>query len=92
MGQKLLGVAAGDHGPRFRVEKHAVVADGKDARQLMGDDHDCGAEAVAQLQDQIIEQARADRIEASRRFVEKQDFRIQRHGPRQARRASACRR
>src|SRR5437773_4704154 len=71
MGQKLLRVAAGDHGSRFRVEKHAVVADGKNARQLMGDNHHRRAQAVAQLQDKIVEQARADRIEASRRFVEK---------------------
>ena len=63
IGQELLGVTAGDHGPGFRVEKHAVIADRKDARQLMGDNHNRRAQAFAQLQDQIVEQARADRIE-----------------------------
>ena len=83
MGQKLLRVAAGYHGPRLRVEKHAVVANRKDARQLMSDNHNRGAQTVAQLQDKIVEQTRADRVQPGRRFVKKKYFRVERHGPRQ---------
>src|SRR5208337_179091 len=50
------------------IEEDAVVADGEDARQLMGDHDDRGAEAVAQLENKIIQQPRADRIETGRRF------------------------
>ena len=41
-------------------------------------------EAVAQLEDQVVEQARADRIEPGRRLVEEEDVGIERHGARQA--------
>ncbi len=41
-------------------------------------------QAVAQLEDQVVEQARADRIEPGRRLVEEQDVGIERHGARQA--------
>ena len=73
-----------DHRPRLDVEEDAVVADGEDARQLVRDDDDRRAEAVAQLEDQVVEQARADRVEAGRRLVEEQDLGIERHGARQA--------
>src|SRR5512139_2158855 len=43
-----LRVAVGDGGARLDVEEDAVVADGEDAGQLVGDDDDGGAEAVAQ--------------------------------------------
>ena len=92
MGQKLLRVTAGNHGPRFRVQKHTVVADGKNARQLVGDNHNRRAQTVAQLQDKIVEQTRADRIEAGRRFVEKQVFPDRAPWREPDRRASACRR
>ena len=71
MGQEILRVAAGDHRPRFRVEEYAVVADRENARQFMRDHQDGGAQTVAQVQDQIVEQARADRIESRRRLVKK---------------------
>ena len=56
MRQQFLRVAAGDHRARFRIEKYAVVADGEDARQLVGDDDDRRAQTVAQLENQIVEQ------------------------------------
>ena len=52
--------------------------------QLVRDDHDGRAEAVAQLEDQVVEQARADRVEAGGRLVEEEDLGIERHGARQA--------
>src|SRR5262249_909814 len=41
-----LGMPHRQHGLRFCVEEDALVANGKNARQLVGHDHDCGAEAV----------------------------------------------
>ena len=49
MRQEFLRVTAGGHRPRFRVEEYAVVADGENARQFVRDDHDGGAQIVAQL-------------------------------------------
>src|SRR5262249_40849846 len=40
---------------------------------------------VAPLEDQVVEQARAYRIESGRRLVEEQDVRIERHRARQPR-------
>src|SRR3989449_3099184 len=52
-------------GPRLVVEKLRVRADGEDARQLVRDHHHRRAEAVAQLENQIIEPPRADGIQRS---------------------------
>ena len=43
------------------------------------DDDDRGAEAVAQLEDQVVEAARADRVEPGGRLVEEQDLGVERH-------------
>src|SRR5262249_37722494 len=75
-------LATGDHGPGLGVQKHGVVRDGEDTGQLVRDDHHGGAEAGAQLQDQVVEPARADRIQSGRRLVEEQDVGVERHGPR----------
>src|SRR5262245_57356611 len=81
---QFLRVAAGGHRARLHVEEDAVVADGEDAGQLVRDDDDRRAEAVAQLEDELIEEARADRIEPGGRLVEEQHVRIEGHGTRQA--------
>jgi hypothetical protein len=78
------GVAGRGHGSRLRIEKHAVIANGEDTRQLVSDDHDGCAQTVAELQDEPIEQVRADRIEPGRRLVEEQHLGIERHRPRQS--------
>ena len=54
--EQFRGIAVGRDGVGPRIEKDAVVADREDAGQLVGHDHDCRAEAVAQLQDEIVEQ------------------------------------
>src|SRR5947208_3596338 len=60
---KLARVALRGGGPRIDVEEHAVGSDREDARQLVRD-HDNGRpEAPAQLEDEIVEQPRADRVE-----------------------------
>src|SRR5262245_42273021 len=51
---------------RRRVEEHAVVADREDARQLVRDDDDGRPEAVTQLDDQLVEPPRGDRVEPGR--------------------------
>src|SRR5262245_48736376 len=72
--------ATGDHGPGVRVEKHRIVRDGENTRELVRYDHHGGAETVTQLEDQIVEPARADGIESGRWLVEEQDIGIERHG------------
>src|SRR5262245_21791750 len=76
---QLLRIALGDHRLGVSVEKHRVVADGEDAGELMGHHRDRGAEAVPQLEDQIVQHARTDWIEAGRWLVEEQDLRVERH-------------
>src|SRR6184192_1796662 len=83
--EQLLRRAGGDHRTAFGVEEDAVVGDREDARELMGDDHDGRAEALAQLEDQLVEPAGADRVEPSRRLVEEQHLRVERDRARQAR-------
>src|SRR5262249_35298441 len=46
--------AVRDRGLGLGVEKHAVVADGEQARQLVADQHHGGAETVAQLEDELV--------------------------------------
>src|SRR4051794_25155119 len=76
--------AMGDRGLRIGVEEHAVIADGKEARQLVAD-HDHGrAEPVAKLEDQLVEPLRGDRVEPGRGLVEEQEFWIEREGAREA--------
>src|ERR1700735_1627845 len=75
--EQVLGVALRDHGSALRVEKNAVVADCKNAGEFMRDDDPRRAGVGAQLEDQVVEQARADRIEAGRRLVEEKYFRIE---------------
>src|SRR5487761_510651 len=67
------------------VEKDAVVADREDAGELVRHHDDGGAERVADLQDQFVEQPRAYGIEPGRGFVEEQDFRIECDRTRQSR-------
>ena len=62
MRQKLLGVAACDHRASFGVEEHAVVADRENTCQLVGDDNNGSAEAVAQFKNQVVEKTGADRV------------------------------
>src|SRR5512133_2523255 len=47
LGQKLLRIPLGDHSFALRVEEHRVVADGENAGELVRDDDDRGAQAVA---------------------------------------------
>src|SRR6516164_1572159 len=74
----------GAHGPRFGIEEDRVVGDGEDAGELMTDHYDGGAEAVAQFEDQLIQVAGTDWIQARGWFVKKQDFRVQSHRAGQA--------
>src|SRR6266851_1644620 len=77
-GQELLRVARGDHRLALGVEKHRVVPDGEDARELVRHHHNGGAEAVAQIEDQVVESPRADWVEPRRRLVEEEDVRDER--------------
>ena len=64
VGEQFFGRPQGQLGAGLGIEEQASVGHGEDARQLMGDQYDTGAEAVAQLQDQIVQGHRADRVEA----------------------------
>src|SRR5882724_901193 len=53
---QVLGIPAGDHGFAVGIEKDRIVADGEDARQLVRHHYDGGAQTIAQLEDQLIQQ------------------------------------
>ena len=80
-GQYCFRIPCGDHSFADGVEEDGVVADGEDARQFVGHDDDGGAQAVAQFEDEVVEQPRADRVEPGRGLVEEQDLGIERHRP-----------
>src|SRR5262249_13031413 len=61
---QLAGITVRNRGAALPVEQYAVVADREDAGKLVCDYHDGRAQAVAQLQDQVVKPARGDRIEA----------------------------
>src|SRR5689334_6377906 len=48
--------------PGLVVEEHGVRRDGEDTGQLVGDHHHRGAQAVAQLEDEVVEAPGAERI------------------------------
>ena len=75
--------APGDGSPALGIEKDAVVADRKQARQLVGHDHDSCAKTAAELEDQVVQPVGGDGIEAGRRLVEEQDIGIECERPRQ---------
>src|SRR5208337_735295 len=76
-------IALRDHPARYPVEERGVVCDHEDAREVVRDDHNRGAQAVAELDDQFIEESGAYRIESRRRLVKEEHVRIQRHCARQ---------
>src|SRR6185369_1494186 len=78
--QELLRIARRDRRPRPGVQEDGVVGDGEDAGELVRDHHHRRAEAVAQLEDEVVEVPRAHRVEARRRLVEEQDVGVERHG------------
>src|SRR4051794_32338626 len=79
MRQKLARRSARADRTYRRIEKDGIVADGEDARQLVRDDDERRAQAVAQLHDQLVQAARRDRVEPRVRLVEKQDLGVERH-------------
>src|SRR5207249_4860166 len=76
--------AARDQHAALGVEEHAVVGDGEDARQLVRHHDDRRAQAVPQLEDEIVQPSRADRIEPRRGLVEEQHLGVERDRARQA--------
>ena len=52
MRKHVMRIAGRDLGAGFRVQKDAVIGNGKDARQLVGNRDDCRAEILTQLENQ----------------------------------------
>src|SRR6185295_976897 len=75
----------GDHRAGVGVEKHGIVADREDARQLVRDDDDRRAETVAKLENQLVEKPRRYRIEPRGGLVEEQHVGIERDRTREPR-------
>ena len=73
-------VSCGSLGTGGSIEENRVVSDRKNTGELVGDDYDGRAETVAEAQDEVVETARAERIESGTGLVEEEDFRIERHG------------
>ena len=70
-------MAQGRGGPGGCVQKYGLGRDGEDARELVGHDDEGGSQALAQLQNQLVEKVRADRIESRRRLIDEQDLGIE---------------
>ena len=77
-------VTDGPLGSGHGIEEDRIVGNGEYAGKLVGDDHDGGSEAVPKVQDHVIEPLGADGIEPGGGFVEKENVRVERHGPRDA--------
>lgn len=56
---KDMGIAARDHGVGRRIKEYAVVADGKDAVEIVGDDHDGHAHVLLEFEDELVQQGGA---------------------------------
>ena len=52
---ELFGIACGKLCLGYRIEEDRIIADCKNARELVGNHDNRCAEAVAQLQDQVVE-------------------------------------
>ncbi len=90
--EHLFGIAPGDHGLGIRVKKYRVIADGENARKLMGHHNDGRPEAVAQLENEIIELLGAYRVQALPKARRKIKYRGQGPWPGPGLRAFSCRR
>src|SRR3954452_8970896 len=64
MSEEVPGVALSAHSVGFGIQEDGIIADGEDARQVMGDDHKGRAQTVPQAQDEFIELARGERVQA----------------------------
>jgi hypothetical protein len=82
---QLCGVAERGHGLLLDVEEQRAVRDPEDAREVVRHHDDGRAEARLQLEDQVVEKARADRVQAGRRLIEEQQIRVERDRTRQRR-------
>ena len=78
MREQLLWLTLRDHGFALAVEEYAVVADRHEAREVVRHDNHCGAEVRAQLEYQLVEQARGHGVKACRRLIEEQHLGVQR--------------
>ena len=58
------GIAGSGHGFFIRVQKYRVVADGKDAGQLMGNNDNGGTQTFAKLENQIIQQTGTEGVQS----------------------------
>ena len=72
-------------------EQGEPVADLAGARDVVGDRHDGRLHLAADAEDDLGDDVGRDRVEAGVRLVEEQDLGLVRDGPREARRAAACR-
>ena len=74
-----LGGPMRGHGVGGGIEIDHAVGDPEDARELMGDDDEAHAERPPEVEDQVVQAMRGDRVEPGRRLVEEQDRRVQSH-------------
>ena len=75
----------GPHCDNFLVRQHRhAVADFVQRIEIVGDQEHREAEGFLQFAREIVERRRPDRVEARGRFVQKQQFGIERQRPREA--------
>jgi hypothetical protein len=63
------------------VQKRGAVGDFVDAGEIVADHDDRRPEAASQLQDEVIQAARADGVQTGRRLVAEQHLGVQRQRP-----------
>lgn len=69
--------------PGCGVQEYCLGRYGEDARELVRHHDERGPQTVAQLQNQVVQETRADRIEAGGWLVDEQDLGIEGHGSRE---------
>ena len=84
LGQQFIRVPTGGHRPLVHIEKYRVVANGKDGGKFVRHHHHCCAETCRELENLVIKESGADRVQSRRGLIKEKDLGIECHGPGQA--------
>src|SRR5580704_5357775 len=75
----------GNHSLSFRVEENGGIGNGKNRRELMGNDDDRRSETVPELKNQLVQAKGSDRIQTRGWLVKEKHCWIESHGSRKPR-------
>ena len=63
------------------IDHNRTVGHSENARQLVGNKHEGNLQVVRQIQDQLVDLGRSNRVQTGRRLIEKQNLRVHGQGP-----------